>query len=125
MVYPRQIQNRGEVLSTLLERADVQGYLTTDDILDLVATEGDDADAFGRLLTILRRMGIEVIAEDDDSSSTQSDGDTGEVEVGTYLSTLEHISADDTVGLYLKEMSRVPLLNIEEEVSLAQRIQHA
>ena len=85
MVYPRQIQNRGEVLSTLLERADVQGYLTTDDILDLVATESDDADAFGRLLTILRRMGIEVIAEDDDSSSTQSDADTGEVEVGTPL----------------------------------------
>jgi len=38
---------------------------------------------------------------------------------------LEHISTDDTVGLYLKEMSRVPLLSLNEEVSLAQRIQQA
>lgn len=125
MVYPRQIQNRGEVLSTLLERADVQGYLTTDDILDLVASESDDADAFNRLLSVLRRMGIEVVAEDDETNATQIEADTGEVEVSSYLSNLEHISADDTVGLYLKEMSRVPLLNIEEEVSLAQRIQCA
>jgi RNA polymerase primary sigma factor len=29
------------------------------------------------------------------------------------------------VGLYLKEMSRVPLLTLEEEVNLAQRIEHA
>jgi RNA polymerase primary sigma factor len=29
----------------------------------------------------------------------------------------------DAVGLYLKEMSRVPLLNIEEEISLAKRIE--
>jgi len=33
--------------------------------------------------------------------------------------------AIDAVGLYLKEMSRVPLLNNEEEISLAQRIEKA
>lgn len=31
----------------------------------------------------------------------------------------------DTVGLYLKEMSSVPLLNMEQEVSLAKRIEQA
>ncbi len=31
----------------------------------------------------------------------------------------------DAVGLYLKEMSRVPLLNTEEEVSLAKRVERA
>ena len=36
---------------------------------------------------------------------------------------LTRISSDDTVGLYLKEMSRVPLLNIEEELDLAKRIE--
>jgi RNA polymerase primary sigma factor len=33
------------------------------------------------------------------------------------------MSANDTVGLYLKEMARVPLLNTEEEVSLAKRLE--
>jgi RNA polymerase primary sigma factor len=36
---------------------------------------------------------------------------------------LSAISSDDTVGLYLKEMARVPLLTTEEEVSLATRIE--
>jgi RNA polymerase primary sigma factor len=36
---------------------------------------------------------------------------------------LSRISSDDTVGLYLKEMSRVPLLNVEEELDLAKRIE--
>lgn len=36
---------------------------------------------------------------------------------------LTEVSSDDTVGLYLKEMARVPLLNTEEEISLAQRLE--
>jgi RNA polymerase primary sigma factor len=36
---------------------------------------------------------------------------------------IEKIGSDDTVGLYLKEMSRVPLLSVEEEQSLAKRIE--
>jgi len=35
----------------------------------------------------------------------------------------DEMSSNDTVGLYLKEMSRVPLLNTEEEVALAMRIE--
>ena len=34
-----------------------------------------------------------------------------------------HIATSDTVGLYLKEMARVPLLSLEEELSLAKRIE--
>ncbi|MDQ7037198.1 MAG: sigma-70 family RNA polymerase sigma factor [Anaerolineae bacterium] len=36
---------------------------------------------------------------------------------------LTDIASSDTVGLYLKEMARVPLLNTEEEVSLAMRLE--
>ncbi|MFN8372809.1 MAG: sigma-70 family RNA polymerase sigma factor [Anaerolineae bacterium] len=36
---------------------------------------------------------------------------------------LDELSSSDTVGLYLKEMARVPLLSTEEEINLAQRIE--
>ncbi len=36
---------------------------------------------------------------------------------------LTGIASSDTVGLYLKEMARVPLLNTEEEVELAMRLE--
>ncbi len=36
---------------------------------------------------------------------------------------LSGISIDDIVGLYLKEMARVPLLSTEQEVDLAKRIE--
>ncbi|MBI3242778.1 MAG: sigma-70 family RNA polymerase sigma factor [Chloroflexi bacterium] len=36
---------------------------------------------------------------------------------------LSAISSDDTVGLYLKEMARVPLLTTEQEVDLAKRLE--
>jgi RNA polymerase primary sigma factor len=38
---------------------------------------------------------------------------------------IEGVSPIDTVGLYLREMSRVPLLNTEEELDLAIRIERA
>ncbi|HNT76251.1 MAG TPA: sigma-70 family RNA polymerase sigma factor [Anaerolineae bacterium] len=37
---------------------------------------------------------------------------------------LDGIGVDDTVALYLREMARVPLLSNEEEVNLAQKIEH-
>ena len=36
---------------------------------------------------------------------------------------LQAMASTDTVGLYLKEMARVPLLNTEEEINLAQRLE--
>ena len=117
MVYPRQNQVRGEILTTLLERAEIQGYLTAEDILDFAPSDKDDGEAFTRLQNVLRKMGVEVLLDDD----TGGDNDGADNEFNSFFNT-EHISADDTVGLYLKEMSRVPLLNVDEEVQIAQRI---
>ncbi len=116
MVYPRQNQVRGEILTSLLERAEIQGYLTAEDILDFAPSDKDDGEGFTRLQNVLRKMGVEIVADEE-----MGDSDSAENEGGSFFNT-EHISADDTVGMYLKEMSRVPLLNVEEEVQIAQRI---
>jgi RNA polymerase primary sigma factor len=120
MVYTQQQSLQTQILGTLLEKADIQGYLTTEDVIDACPAD-DDQDKAESVLAALRRFGIDVV--DDDEGS----GFAGESDGSSYpadnLYNLEHIAADDTVGLYLKEMSQVPLLSIEEEIDLAQRIE--
>lgn len=120
MAYPRQPIVQGEILGALLEKADVQGYLTTEDVFDLCPAEDDDRVL--SLLSILRRSGVEIIDEDSSDISSSQEPDSFPYDP---IYNLEHISADDTVGLYLKEMSRVPLLSVEEEIDLARRIERA
>jgi RNA polymerase primary sigma factor len=120
MVYPHQSRYHEGVLGALMERADLQGYLTTDDILEVLPNANEENEQLQRLISTLRRSGIDVV-EDEDSPSGLMESETSEAEF-TSIFNLEHIAADDTVGLYLKEMSRVPLLSLQEEVALAIRI---
>src|SRR5665648_76533 len=78
----------------LLETADVRGYLTTEDLEEVYPE----------------------ITSDVDYGTPPSDMDP-------YAANLETISSDDTIGLYLKEMSSVPLLSVVEELDLARRIE--
>jgi RNA polymerase primary sigma factor len=121
-----------EALDTLLEKADIQGYLTTGDILEVFPWDGEDDERLLELFGLLHRQGVEIVIEEDaDIEPDLSKIDNSTVEYAptayenTLLPNLENISADDSVGLYLKEMSRVPLLSLEEEINLAQRIELA
>ena len=120
MVYPHQSRYHEGVMGTLMERAELQGYLTTDDILEVVPSANEENEQLQRLVLTLRRSGVDIV-EEEDQNAAAADSETTEGEF-TSIFNLEHIAADDTVGLYLKEMSRVPLLRLEEEVSLAIRI---
>jgi RNA polymerase primary sigma factor len=132
MINPEPQLQKTEVLDTLLEKADVQGYLTTGDILEVFPWDGDDDERLMELFGLLHREGIEIIIEED----VEAEPDLSKLEGASLdfnpsvldapvLPNLENISADDSVGLYLKEMSRVPLLSLDEEVNLAQRIERA
>jgi RNA polymerase primary sigma factor len=132
MINPNPQPQKVEVLETLLEKADVQGYLTTGDILEVVPWDGEDDEHLIELFGILHRKGVEIVLEEE----AEAEQDFSKLENASLdlnasvldapvLSNLENISADDSVGLYLKEMSRVPLLSLDEEVNLAQRIESA
>lgn len=118
---PRRVKHNPEVLTQLLEKADIQGYLTTEDLMEAVPDIGQESEHMEAILLALRRRGVDILDRDgepeaeEDEQSPASDFDS--------LSNLEPISSDDTISLYLKEMSRVALLNHEEEQSLAKRIE--
>jgi RNA polymerase primary sigma factor len=118
-----------EALDTLLEKAELQGYLTTGDIMEVFPWDGDDDERLLELFGMLHRQGVEIVIEEEaESEPDLSKLETISLDLNSspletaLMPNLENISADDSVGLYLKEMSRVPLLTLAEEVNLAQRI---
>ena len=124
MTNPGRHKRNTEILSMLLEKADVQGYLTTEDLMELYPQVSEDADRLEAIVLALRRRGVDILdQEDQDSLFDESEDPLGGSDFDPFVD-LTRISSDDTVGLYLKEMSRVPLLNVEEELDLAKRIEH-
>jgi RNA polymerase primary sigma factor len=119
--YPGRRRKSSEVLGLLLEKADVQGYLTTEDLMEVYPNGDEDTEHLNAIVLALHRRGVDILDREADfdfaeeESLPQSDLDP--------FADLERISTDDTVGLYLKEMSRVPLLSTEEELDIAKRIE--
>ncbi len=111
-----------EVLSMLLEKADVQGYLTTEDLMEAYPNVSDDGERLEAILGALRRRGVDIL-DAEDIENLYYDGEDNLSDEFDSMIDLTRISSDDTVGLYLKEMSRVPLLNSDEELDLAKRIE--
>ncbi len=122
MTNPGRHKRNIEILSMLLEKADIQGYLTTEDLMEVYPNVTEDRDHFEAILVALRRRGVDIL-DHDESESVFDEIDDSLSDDFTPLSDLTRISSDDTVGLYLKEMSRVPLLTSEEEMDLARRIE--
>jgi RNA polymerase primary sigma factor len=107
------------VLENLLDKADIQGYLTTDDLMEVYPEVTHETDRLKTIMHSLRRKGIEII---DDIEPESFDADDF-IDPQVSHSSLTSISCDDTVGLYMKEMARVPLLSVQEEICLAKRIE--
>lgn len=61
-----------EILDLLLEKAEVQGFLTTEDLLEVCPELEQDAERLENLLAVLRRQGIEFF----DRESDALDGET-------------------------------------------------
>ena len=113
---------RKEALHMLLEKAGVQGYITTEDLMEIFPDVNEDSERLSVLLLALRRRGVDILDNDNEFESQTDDIPlSGEFE--SWANPIESISSDDTVGLYLKEMSRVPLLNVDEELAIAHRIE--
>jgi RNA polymerase primary sigma factor len=113
-----------EFMTALLEKADHQGFLTTEDILEVLPDADEAVDQLEDIFLRLHRAGIEVLGDKNDPGDVPHfDPDDLDEEDDDDTFDLSGVSSDDTVGLYLKEMARVPLLSTEEEVDLAKRLE--
>jgi RNA polymerase primary sigma factor len=122
MVSDQKSVRTEQVIESLLERVDIQGFLTIADLMEAFPNGDDNSDDLNAVILILKNQGVDILDQDSFnegySEEDDDDGDHPKSRIG-----LEHVGSDDTVGLYLKEMSSVPLLSLEEEQTLAKRIE--
>jgi len=117
-------------VARLIEFGHQKTYVTIDDILHFFPDAEQDVSQLEEAFAALMGAGIPYVEDDDqlhepteeELVKDQQKEPIEEVKEGT-IDDLKHIDTDDTIGLYLKEVSRVPLLTADQEVELAQRIE--
>jgi RNA polymerase primary sigma factor len=124
------MKRKRQGLDELFEKAEIQGFVTVDDVLEFVPEAEESVELLDEMFFQFHEAGIEVYEScsevEDEGLGLEFLGDEAEEEEdydsGGMLS-LDGASSDDMVGLYLKEMSRVPLLSLDEEVRLAKLVE--
>ena len=120
MAVAKERWHKRDAFAALMEKGDYQGFITTEDIVAVFPEVEESEDRLERLETFFRGSGVEVF-EDLSQVPLHLRPEVTYDQPEEF--DLSAISSDDTVGLYLKEMARVPLLSTEEEVDLAKRIE--
>ena len=120
MKYTDESGKDAETLAVLMDKAYAQGFLLTDDIIEAFPKAEEANEQLEELFAFLHGATIDVYEDKADVPVRTGKKPRRPEEEEFDLST---ISTDDTVGLYLKEMARVPLLTTEQEVDLAKRLE--
>ena len=109
----------------LIEKGKSKGSLSNNDIMEAIDFTEYDIDQLEKLYETLESNGIEVTnyintAEFEDVEAEAAQADNSE-EVDKVL-TQEGLAIDDPVRMYLKEIGKVPLLDADRELLLAQKM---
>ncbi|MDW8326904.1 MAG: sigma-70 family RNA polymerase sigma factor [Anaerolineales bacterium] len=123
MKYTQNTGRDAEMLTMLMDRASAQGYLLTDDIIEAFPHAEEAKEHLEELFAFLQGCDIEVYDDRRDVPTQLRARAVHRRRLEDEEFDLSHISTDDTLGLYLKEMARTPLLTNEQEVDLAKRLE--
>ncbi len=117
------------MIRELINRADQRGYVTLDDVLEVLEENADDANAVEIMLYKLDELDIElrqkreIIIKFGGAEESVSAFGPEELLQDPNVGDINAVSSDDPVGLYFRQMALEPLLTAQEEIDLARRIE--
>ena len=128
--YLVEVDEEYSPIARLIELGRQKKFVTIDDILHFLPEAEKDIEQLEEAFSALLSAGVAFV-EDAPASEAPANELVALEETGTgpapepvlddYLAAID---TTDSIGLYLKEISQVPLLTASEEVQLAQRIEH-
>ncbi|MBS0620362.1 MAG: RNA polymerase sigma factor [Verrucomicrobia bacterium] len=115
-------QQHQQKVEELVAVAKEQGYITYEEINEILPMTFDSAEQIDQVLIFLSGMDIQVLNQAEVERQKERKKEAKELE---GLPKRPEGSSDDPVRMYLKEMGSVPLLTREEEVEISKRIEKA
>lgn len=115
---PQQQQKVEELVAMARE----QGYITYEEINEVLPMSFDSADQIDQVLIFLTGLDIQILNQTEVDRQKERKKEAKELE---GLPKRVEGTSDDPVRMYLKEMGSVPLLSREEEVEISKRIEKA
>jgi RNA polymerase primary sigma factor len=125
-----EVEEEYSPIARLIELGRQKKYVTIDDILHFFPEAEKDIEQLEEAFSALLSAGVAFVEDNPASESPENEfvaveeteaGPEPELSLDDYLANIDTF---DTVGLYIKEVSQVPLLTGSEEVKLAQRIEY-
>ena len=109
----------------LVEKAKKDGKIDQREIFAQIPDVPDNADILDLLYTELADNSLEITSANEPNVEEFTDewaAEEGEEEIVLSEQTYLDDISDDSVRLYLREIGKIPLLNAEEELALAERV---
>ena len=115
-------QQHQQKVDELVSIAKEQGYITYEEINEILPMTFDSPEQIDQVLIFLSGMDIQILNQSEVESQKERKKEAKELE---GLPKRAEGTPDDPVRMYLKEMGSVPLLSREEEVEISKRIEKA
>lgn len=115
-------QQHKQKIDELVAISKEQGFITYEEINEVLPMSFDSADQIDQVLIYLSGMDIQVLNQSEVDRQKERKKEAKELE---SLPRRSEGAPDDPVRMYLKEMGSVPLLSREEEVEISKRIEKA